>query len=156
MIWLAVGILALCQALTVVLACRWLSVMVQRKQTDIETRIRDLVQDWTTPPAEGKPHKLAELLSVMGAVVGQAAAGSIMASLSAEKSQVARVANNLSDEIIGQQNPILGLLAGGKRGKGAAVGQLMKLLGGALGNRPAGANGDQGQQSSYLTRFRNT
>lgn len=156
MLLLAACLLAGCQLLAAIGACWWISRLVSRKQRELEDRIRDLVTDWTVPPAEGKPHKLAELLSVVGAVVGQAAAHSIMASLNAEKSHLAKVANGLSDEIQGQQNPLIGLLAGGKRGKGAAVAQLMRLIGGGLaGGAPEQSRPGNGQ-TSFMDRLKQT
>jgi phage-related protein len=109
----------------------------------------ELAHDWTDQPAPDKPSKLAEVAETLGAVVGSAMARSIMASLSADKSHASRVANGLTDELQGAQNPILGILQGGKRGKGAAIARLgqmiLPMLSGKMGQ---GNHGDGSRGSS--------
>lgn len=112
--------------------------IVDRKQREVEAKIKALAEEWLIATSDKEPSKLAALVDAMGTVVGSAAARSIMASLSASNSQVARVANGLSDELQGAQNPIMALLSGGKRGKGAAVARLTQLLLPMLGNKNGG------------------
>jgi hypothetical protein len=110
-----------------------LSLLIRRainaKQAEIEARAEAALHKWLDPGPDGKPSQFAEVLDVGGSIIGAAAARSIMASLMAERSHTARAANGLSDEIQGAQNPILGLLTGGKRGKGAALAKLAQVLG---------------------------
>lgn len=101
---------------------------VEHKQAEAELRAGEILRDWLNPQEGDKPSKLANLLDAGGAIIGAAAARSIMASLSADQSHVAKVANGAADELMGQQNPIMGLLSGGKRGRGAAVARLGQLL----------------------------
>jgi hypothetical protein len=110
-----------------------LSLLIRRainaKQAEIEARAEAALHKWLDPGPDGKPSQFAQVLDVGGSIVGSAAARSIMSSLGAEKSHTARAANGLADEIQGEQNPILGLLAGGKRGKGAAIAKLAQIMG---------------------------
>jgi len=116
--------------------------IINAKQAEIEQRAEEALHRWLDPQPEGKPSKFAEFLDAGGSVVGSAAARSIMASLGAERSHTARAANGLVDEIEGAQNPILGLLSGGKRGKGAAIAKLAQMLLPMLaGHNGAGAPG---------------
>jgi len=113
------------------------------KQAEIERRIDGVLREWFTPEAEGEPHKAAKAVAAMGEVVGAAAARSIMASLSADRSHVARAANGAVDELQAVQNPVLGLLTGGRRGKGAALRQLAAALGPMLaGGATSGPSGN--------------
>ena len=102
---------------------------VGRMRSDYEARLQSVVHSWCDPGSNGAPSRLANVVDAMGTVLGRAAAQSIMASMSASDSHVARVAGGLADEAQGRQNPLLGLLAGGRRGKGAAVARLAELLG---------------------------
>jgi len=114
------------------------------KQAEIEHRIDAVLRDWFTPEAEGEPHKAAKAVAAMGEVVGAAAARSIMASLSADRSHVARAANGAAEELQAVQNPVLGLLTGGRRGKGAALRQLAAALGPMLAGGGIGGPPDNG------------
>lgn len=118
--------------------------MIGRERKRINEILEALRHDWLDH-AEGQPHKLSQAIEAMGVVVGSAAARSIMASLNADASHAARAANSASDGIEGARNPILGLLAGGKRGKGAAVLRLAELLGPMLGS--AGGKGEADNHS---------
>jgi ApbE superfamily uncharacterized protein (UPF0280 family) len=102
------------------------------------------VRSWEQSEEEGKPSKLAVSLDAMGTVVGAAAARSIMASVQAEQSHMAKVANGVSDELQGQANPIIGLLAGGRRGKGAAILKLAQILGPMLAGSGTSNHGHDG------------
>lgn len=143
---IAVALLALSQALTLGLGLLVLRAWARGQKRQLEAQLHS----WLEPQGQDrdKPSKLAEALATGGEIIGAAAARSIMASLNADKSHVARVANGLSDELQGQQNPILGLLAGGKRGKGAAIARLgqmlLPMLGGGLGQGPNTQHGDSG------------
>jgi len=122
------------------------------KQAEIEKRLADTMQEWLEQPAPDKPSKLAELADAAGTVIGSAAARSLMATMSQQQSALAHVANGAADTLQGQQNPILGLLQGGKRGKGAAVLRLAQMLGpmlGGLGGK-SGSNGGEGKPSSRM------
>jgi hypothetical protein len=101
---------------------------INQKQAEIEARIEETVRQWIEPQGEGKMSRLAEILARSGEVVGQAAARTIMTNLYTDKGHAVKAANGLVDEITGAQNPLLGLLQGGKRGKGAAIAKLAELL----------------------------
>lgn len=107
------------------LAARW---YLEAKQRALEERINDVIREWAEPGPNNTPSKVAEVLDSAGVIVGNSLARTIMASLRTDSSHVARQANNAADLVQAQQNPILGLLAGGRRGKGAAVARLAELL----------------------------
>lgn len=163
-VWIAVVLLAICQIAAGILAGILVNRRIDRIRAEIRTEIARILTEWTSQPDEGKPSKLAELVDMIGAVIGSAAARSIMATLNADQSHAARAANTLADGIQAQQNPLLGLLTGSKRGKGAAVARLAQLLGGmftgsgsgpATGGQlsfPAGNGG--GDRSSVLDRIK--
>lgn len=161
---LAVILLAFCQIAGGILAGILVSRRIDRVRTEVRDEISRILVDWTSQPEEGKASKLAELVDMVGAVIGSAAARSILASLNADASHGARAANTLSDQITAQQNPLLGLLTGSKRGKGAAVARLAQLLGGMFtgsgsGTGPGGqlsfpAGNGGGDRSSVLDRIK--
>ena len=132
-------------AITVVciLAARY----IERKQRKIERQLEEIVHKWVDPGPDNSPSELAKVLDAMGAVVGSAAARTIMSSIAAERSHTARAANSMADEIQGAQNPILGLLTGGKRGKGAALQRLAEVLGPMLFRVPNNPGSNGGQES---------
>jgi hypothetical protein len=113
------------QSICLVVGVGWL---VRREKRAMADRLDALQHEWLDHD-EGQPHKLAQAIDAAGAVVGSAAARSIMASLGADASHAARAANGAADVMQAQQNPLLSLLAGGKRGKGAAVMRLAEMLG---------------------------
>lgn len=127
---------------------RW----AEAKQAEIEARMNAALRAWGEPQGEGKPSKAAEVLDAMGAVVGAAAARTIMSSLAADASHTARAANTLSDIAQGQSNPVLGLLTGGKRGKGAALARLAEIIGPMLSQNQG--NHDQGTAGARSVRDR--
>lgn len=133
-------------------AFSWLLRMYfERKQRDIERRIDAVVQDWLVPAKEGEPSKANVLVQRVGAEIGTSMARSVRAALMAESSHVARVANGAADALSEQQQPsLLGLLAGGKRGKGAAVESLLGMIGPMLAGRNQG-NSDNGSSSRTLS-----
>lgn len=130
------------QILCCVSFCVFLRWFFNAKQAEVESRLETAFREWVEQPEPGKPSKLAETTAAVGAVIGQAAAQSIMASLNAERSHLARVANGAADELQGQQNPLVALLAGGRRGKGAAVLRLAEMLGGMVGRNHNGSSTD--------------
>ena len=107
----------------------WLAVRyLDRKQADIEARASELVRSWLASPAENQPSELAKVVSALGEVIGGSAARVIAASFGAGESQLARQANKASDLLEAQVNPIMALLTGNKRGKGAALARLGEVL----------------------------
>jgi hypothetical protein len=146
-------LLGICQIVSMLGACLLFRMMVNAKQAEIEARAEKALRDWVESPKEGEPSKLAITLDAMGAVVGSAAARSLMASLKQQSSSVAKVANGISDEVGGATNPIMGLLMGGKRGKGAAVMRLAELIGPMLGGGAKdNGNGTASGGSEYTGR----
>lgn len=129
-----------------ILFTRW----AERKEAQIRAEIDQQLKLWFVPEAEGQPHRAAQLLGSMGDIIGRSAAHSIMATFSAERSHVARAANAALAEAEAQQNPLLNLLSGGRRGKGAAIAQLAQLLAPMIRSVGSG-NGDTG---SVLERLR--
>lgn len=141
MIFAAV-LLGVCQLVTMLGVVLFIRHAFNAKQAELEARAEAKYHEWFDHQ-EGKPHKFAEAVNAVGAVIGSAAAQSIMASLSAEKSHAARAANGEADAALGNAVPIMGLLTGGKRGRAAAMMQLMSTLGGLGGGAPS--NGDNGK-----------
>lgn len=152
---IALVLLAFCQLVALVGIAWYFNRILERKQRILEDLVRSWIQTWLTPPGEGKPHKLAELIAAAGEVIGSSAARSIMASLNADKSHVARAANGIVDEAQAQANPILALLAGSKRGKGAALARLAELIGPALMGASGGLGGagDNGRKTAVQERL---
>lgn len=141
----ACALMMLCQCIYFIglywLITRW----AERKQRDIERRVDAVIKDWTTPEAEGQPHKFARLVYSIGETVGQAAARSLSAQVKADASHTARVANGIADNLEAQSNPILSMVSGTARGKGAAMRRLTELLlpmlAGAAQPKPNNGNG---------------
>lgn len=149
---LAVILLAVCQVLGFVGLSWFLRLYFDRKQAEIEARITATLKDWMEQPAPDQPSKFAQLVQMAGTVIGSAAAHSIMASLNASDSHAARAANSAADSLQAQTNPLLALLAGGKRGKGAAVLRLAEMLGPLLTG--AGRSGDNGHATDVAERLK--
>jgi hypothetical protein len=127
------GLFLICQCLGVVGLCLAIRQFTNAKQAELQAKLEDAIHDWVDSPGKdaqdkAKPSKLAISLDAMGAVVGVSAAKSLMNSLQVETSHTARAANGVSDVLEAQKNPIIGLLAGGKRGKGAAIARLTEVL----------------------------
>jgi hypothetical protein len=124
---------------------RSISSFVLAKQAEIEAKIHDTLYDFVAPQGDGKASKLGDLLANAGLIVGQAAANTIMSNLNASNGHAVRAANDIAGAIDGQSSPlagVLGLLKGGRRGKGAAIGRLAEILGPMLGGgSAAGGNG---------------
>jgi hypothetical protein len=137
---LAAILLGICQfasAFTLFLLFRFL---MKSKQAELERRFEQAVREWTYQPEPDKPSKLAVLVDSIGAVIGSAAARSLMASVKQDASSVAHVANGLSDQAQAQINPLAALITGGKRGKGAALLRLAEIIGPMLAKQ-TGSNG---------------
>lgn len=145
-------LLGVCQIITMLGCVLLLRRLINAKQAEIEERAERALRDWVESPEAGKPSKLAVMLDAAGAVVGSAAARSLMASLKQDASAQAHVANGISDTLQAQQNPVLGLLTGGKRGKGAAVLRLAEMLGPMLAGSGKG-NGATTEGSSVHSRL---
>lgn len=159
MLWAAVALLGFCQifaAFVIVFGVRTVfDRRIQAARDEISSTLAALGEEWLTPAAEGEPHKLAKTVALVGDVIGASAARSIMASLNADKSHVANVANGITDGIVANQNPLLGLLSGGRRGKGAALQKLMEVIGpklmGMAGSIQGNGNGGA-PQGEYTGR----
>jgi hypothetical protein len=136
----AVCLLGVCQICGALVAALLIRRYIARIRADIESKITDSIRDLVSQPAPDQPSKLAQIVDAAGAVIGSAAARSIMASLSADKSHAANVAGGVADQIQAEQNPIMAILTGGKRGKNAGVLRLAQMLGPLLGGsgRPPG------------------
>lgn len=147
--------LCLCQFLGFVAFAWLLKVFLDRKQAEIERRVSSHIRYWIEAPSEDTPSPLARLWESASVVMGRVMAQSIMASLSAEASHAARAANSAADELQGRANPLLGLLSGGKRGRGAAVARLGEMLMAYMSGAPSGSNGhDSGATTSVRDRLR--
>jgi len=115
--------------------------LYRRERAKIQATIDRQLAAWFTAPV-GEPHKAAQIVDAMGVVIGSAAARSMMANLGQRASSAAQVANGAADMIQAQSNPLVALLTGGKRGKGAAMMRLAEMLGpmvlgGGNGHPPA-------------------
>jgi hypothetical protein len=139
----AVLLYSACQCLVVFCLCLWLRHFLNAKQAEIERRAEEALRSWVEAP-EGQASKLAEAISAMGAVVGSSAARSLRSSLQTDTSHVNTLANNTAGAIEGAANPLLSILAGGPRGKGAAVRQLAAILA-PMFLKSQGSNGGDGQ-----------
>jgi hypothetical protein len=122
------------------------------KQAEIEAKAEKALHDWMDPGEGNTPSKFAQVVDATGSVIGSAAARSIMASLNAEASHTARAANTATDLLQAQANPIMGLLAGGKRGKGAAIQRLMDTVGPMLMGGNHNATSSPGGADEYKGR----
>ena len=147
-------LLGICQIITVLGACLFMRRLLNAKQAEIEAKAEAALRAWIELQGENKdqPSKLALMLDGMGAVIGSAAARSLMNSVKQNASSTAQVANGISEPMLAQQNPLLAMLTTGKRGKGAAVMRLAEMLGGMLG-KPAG-NGNSAPTGSVRDRLR--
>jgi hypothetical protein len=137
---IAAVLLGICQfasAFTLFLLFKYL---MESKQKQLERRLEQAIKEWTYQPEPDKPSKLAVLVDSVGAVIGSAAARSLMSSMKQQSSSVAQVANGLSDQAQAQINPLAALVAGGKRGKGAALLRLAEIIGPML-SKQSGSNG---------------
>jgi len=143
-------------ALSQIIGLGVFSLLVRRyidaKQAEIERRAEAAFRVWIEAKP-GEASKLAELVAVAGDVIGNAAAKALLARLAQGQSAVANVANGAAAPLEAAANPLLALLAGGKRAKGSAVLRLAELLGPMLagGGHKAdnGRGGDEPRQGSF-------
>lgn len=146
----AIVLLGICQIAAIMGGIVLFKRVLDAKQAEIEYKLAAALKDFTDVQPDDQPSKLAILLDATGAVIGSAAARSLMASLKQVQSADAHVANGVADQLQADQNPILGLLTSGKRGKGAALMRLATLIGPMLtgaGNTKVnhGSRSGQGQ-----------
>jgi hypothetical protein len=141
MLILAVVSIGLCQIFALFYVAFSLKRYAEAKQADIERRLIETIADYVNSPDPKTPSKLALIVHQLGLVIGSSAAQSLRASLSQESSALTHVANGAIDQLQGQQNPILALLSGGKRGKGSAIIKLAGMLQGMLGSNNHGGSG---------------
>jgi hypothetical protein len=142
-------LLVISQIVTVFGVCWMLRRFFNSKQAEIEAKAEAALRSWIELQGENhdQPSKLALILDSAGAVVGSAAARSMMASLKQSTSAPAQVANGIAEPMLAQQNPLLAMLTTGKRGKGAAVLRLAEMLGGVFGKPLDSGNGSHAQGS---------
>lgn len=101
----------------------------EAKQATLLQDIETLKHQWFSPGPNGTPSPIQSTMGDLGAVVGSAAARSIMASLKQVKSSEAVVANSLADGIQAQVDPLALLIGSTRRGgKGAAIERLVGFL----------------------------
>ena len=135
-------------------ACLLLKRILNAKQAEIEAKLENALRDWTEAQPDGKPSKLGLMLDATGAVVGSAAARSLMATMKQSAGADTHLANGVSDQLQAESNPLLGLLANTKRGKGAALMRLASLVGPLLNpSGPSQAEGKNGQGKGAQGRF---
>lgn len=137
-ILIALVLLVFCQFAAALMLAFLVKRALDRLRSDVESKISAAITDLVEQPEPDQPSKLAQLADLIGACVGSAAARSIMASLNADKSHAARAANGAADVLEAQANPLLALLAGSKRGKGAALMRLAQQLGPMLTGKGTG------------------
>lgn len=132
----------------------WLRLLADKKQRDIEAKLEASLRSWIEPGEGGKPSKFAQMLYASGEVIGQAAAKSLMGAIKQPDTAAARQGNMFAEDIIAQQNPLMGLLTGTKRGKGAALMRLAELLGPMLTGRNGNDSTPSADHTSVSERLR--
>jgi hypothetical protein len=141
---LAFCLIGIAQIVTIIGACLYLRRVLEHKQAEVEDKLTASLRSWIEPQGEGKLSKLAELMDLGGTVIGAAAAREIMMSLNADKGHALKAGNQIADGLEASANPLLGMLRGGKRGKGAALARLAEMLGPMLASQfNAGGNGNK-------------
>jgi hypothetical protein len=146
---IAAVLLGICQLVTSIGLALLFRQFFNTKQAEIEQKAEAAFRAMIELQGENhdQPSKLALMLDSAGAVVGAAAARSLMASLKQTTSATAQVANGITEPMLAQQNPLLAMLTTGKRGKGAAVLRLAEMLGGVFGKPIDSGNGSHAQGS---------
>lgn len=119
-----------------------------------ELEMRSVIDDWTISPDSNTPSKLAQVTQLMGTVMGQAAAKSIMGAVNAQDAAIAKMANMASDEIEAAQNPLLALVKQGRKGKGSALERLAELMGPQIIQAIGGPGNGHATESEYIPRRR--
>lgn len=151
---LAASIVAIGLFTSSFLLLRGFNRIITRLQDQVYADIEARVVAWVEPGPEGKASKLGEILQASGAIVGNAAAKSLVGQIGAMNGAAAKQANIISDAIEGQNNPMAGLLQGIrgiKKGKGASIERLASLIGPMLANNH-GSNGGSGVNLTRLER----
>lgn len=113
------------------------AVWIRREKRALQTRL----EEWFIPPAEGQSSRISQAIEAAAALIGSAAARSIMATLRADKSHVQRVVNNLTEEGEASANPLMAMLTAGGKGKGSSLGKLASMLAPMLAGMVGGGNG---------------
>lgn len=132
--WIVVGVILgqFLAAIAGFLALRW---YIESQKRAIIARISELTA------ADGEnPSQVAQFIDLAGETVGRAAARAIMQNIGTANSHAAKAANGIMAEVQ-PQNPLLSMLSGAKRGKGAGIMQLAQILGPMLagsGNHSSG------------------
>jgi hypothetical protein len=123
---------------------------IESKQAEIEHRVEVAIHDWVDASPSGTPSRLAVSAEAIGAVIGSAAAKSIMSNLAQLKSSEAQAANGIAGALEAQQNPLLAIIGTTRKGKGAAFQRLIGYLGPILMGKGNGAGGPEPpRQSSF-------
>lgn len=148
-----VGIcLAVSQIVGLVVCAALAKRYIEAKQAEIEARAEAVLRAWIEAKP-GEPSKLAELVAVAGDVIGSAAAKALLKSLGQANGAVGNVATGVAAPLEAQANPLLALLAGGRRAKGSAVLRLAELLGPMLAGvghkTDNGRGGEEPRQGSF-------
>ncbi len=133
---------------TGVIVSRGICSYFDRKQSQIELRLDAMIHDYIDPQGEGKPSRLADITTQLGMIVGAAAAQQIIKSLQTEQGHVGKTVNGL----LAEQSPLLGLLSGGRRGKGAGLAKLAEMLAPMMAGGSGAGNGNNGNDSAYQGR----
>lgn len=132
--WIILGVVLgqLLATLAGFLALRW---YVDGQRRALMAKVHDLTA------ADGEhPSQLAQFIDLAGETVGRAAARSIMQQIGTANSHAAKAANGMMAEVQ-PQNPLMAMLGGAKRGKGAGIMQLAQILGPMLsGGTPSNGN----------------
>lgn len=113
---------------------------INAKIDEKEQKFSQAIMSVIDSPDINTPSVLAQAVDQAGQVFARSLMKESAIQVKAENSHVARVANGISDEIEAQQNPLVALLAGNKRGKNSAVIRLAELLTPMLANK-GGNNG---------------
>jgi hypothetical protein len=140
-------LLSVCNLLAPIGAFFMFKRYLDHKQAAVEAQLRAVVLDWIQPTEDGKQSKFAEMLDAGGAIVGRAAAKSIMLQLNQANTSVTQTANGIADPLEAHSNPIAALMSGGKRGKGAALARLAQLLAPML-TGSTGSNSNHGEHGA--------
>jgi len=150
----ALALVGLAPFLSVLLAYHLFTRAISIKQAELENRIQKTIATFVSSPEPGKPSPLGEILDSVGVVVGSAAARNIMKSLGGADGRAGIQAEAISGQLQAEQNPLVGLLSGGKRGKGAALMRLAELLGPMITQRGQFQDGNHANERSVHDRLK--
>jgi hypothetical protein len=99
----------------------------EAKQAEITQEIVTLVHLWVDPTPDGKASKVALYAEALGECVGSSAARSLVRTAQQLKSSESVVVNGIQAKLEAEDNPIMDLLTGSRRGKGAAFERLVGM-----------------------------